>query len=141
MMKITLIGVIILLVWFRIMLPFIRERMLDKKELRDKPLNEKFSKTLYELDRIVFNGESTLTVYDENPEYLYMEGENNMNVSYCFMYSTGNLSVQNIFRVNGEQKIIDRQYNQLRQVDDDVQARLAKMILNDTKSAFAELMP
>ena len=70
MTKIILIGVILLLALIRFTLPFFRERVLDKKELDSCPINMKFGDMLNKLDESIFNGQSTVTVYDDNPEYI-----------------------------------------------------------------------
>lgn len=138
MTKIILIGVILLLVWIRIMLPFIRERLLDRKELELCPIQDKFDDMVAELDRLVFNGQGTLTVYDEQPEYMYMNCMANAEVSYCFMYTTGNLTVQIMLNKDGKDRIVEKHYNQLRTIDKYVQQRLAKIIAEDTRMSLEQ---
>ena len=139
MTKIILIGAILLLALIRFTLPFFRERVLDKKELDSCPINVKFGDMLDKLDESIFNGQSTVTVYDDNPEYMQMEGPSNMNVSYTFMYTTGNLTVQIIFNNGDGQKLINKQYNSLRNVDHGMQERLASLIVADTMLAHSQL--
>lgn len=138
MTKIILIGVILLLVWIRIMLPFIRDRLLDRKELELCPIQVKFAYMVVELDWLVYNGLGTLTVYDEQPEYMYMNCIAYAEVSYCFMYTTGNLTVQIILNTDGENRMVEKHYNQLRTIDKYVQQRLAKKIVEDTRMSLKQ---
>ena len=135
MTKIVLIGVILLLVWIRIMMPFIRERLLDRKEFETCPIQSKFNVLLSELDKIVFGGEAVMTVYEEQPEYIYIEGPAGHKVKYCMMYSTGSLTVQIILDVEGEQKIVNRQYYGLRDTEAYIQKNLARTIFGDTQAS------
>ena len=137
MSKIVLIGIILILVWIRLMLPFLRDNLLSDKILEQNPIEQKFRVLLETLDKDVFAGEGIVTVYDEDKKYMQLTGQNDMNVSYCFMYSTMNLTVQIIFGNNG--RIIDKSFNDVDRFSEHAQVYMAKQIEEDTRSHFNSL--
>jgi len=137
LVKIILIGLILFLVWLRIILSFLRDSILSNQSLKRNPLEKRFQVLLEELDRRVFDGDGILNVYDENYQYLELTGANDMNVSYNFMYSTKNLTIQIIF--NGTDKIVDKTYNGLESLSDAAQVKLATIIEEETKTSFLKM--
>ena len=137
MVKIILIGLILFLVWLRIILSFLRDSILSNQSLKRNPLEKRFQVLLEELDRRVFDGDGILNVYDENYQYLELTGANDMNVSYNFMYSTKNLTIQIIF--NGTDKIVDKTYNGLESLSDAAQVKLAAIIEEETMTSFLKM--
>ena len=51
MSKIALIGIILILVWIRLMLPFLRDNLLSDKKLEQNPIEQKFRILLETLDK------------------------------------------------------------------------------------------
>ena len=137
MSKIVLIGIILILVWIRLMLPFLRDNLLSDKKLEQNPIEQKFRVLLETLDKDVFAGEGILTVYDEDKKYMQLTGQNDLNVSYCFMYSTMNLTVQIIFGNSG--RIIDKSFNDVDRYSENAQVYMAKQIEEDTRAHFNSL--
>ena len=137
MSKIVLIGIILVLVWIRLMLPFLRDSLLSDKKLEQNPIEQKFRIMLETLDKDIFAGESIVTVYDVDKKYMQMTGQNDMNVSYCFMYSTMNLTVQIIFGNN--ERIIDKSFNDVERFSENAQVYMAKEIEEDTRAHFNSL--
>ena len=133
MSKILLIGIILILVWIRLMLPFIRDNILSDKGLEQSPIQERFRFLLEALDRDIFGGQGVVTVYDEDKKYMQMTGNNSMGVSYCFMYSTKNLTVQIIFDNDHSGHVIDRQYNQVDGISENGQLFIAKEVEEVTR--------
>ena len=138
MSKIVLIGIVLLLVWIRLMLPFIRAKIISDKSLEDNPINERFHVILETLDREIFSGNSTVTVYDENREYMQMTGDNDFGVSYVFMYSTMNLTVQILFGEGSGQQMVEKTFNRVENVSDSVQNSIAKLIVDETRNKAPE---
>lgn len=139
MTKLILIGIVLFLVWIRIMLPFVRDSIISDQSLKNNPLDKRFRILLEELDRRVFGGNCTVNTFDENIQYLVLTGDNEMNVSYTFMYSTNNLTVQIVF--NGRNKIIDKTYYNIETLSDADQIRFASIIEDETRSSFMKLQP
>lgn len=137
MSKIALIGIILILVWIRLMLPFLRDNLLSDKRLEQNPIEQKFRILLETLDKDVFGGEGIVTVYDEDKKYMQMTGQNDMDVSYCFMYSTMNLTVQIIFGNNG--RVIDKSFNDVDRFSENAQVYMAREIEEDTRKHFKSL--
>ena len=119
------------------MLPFLRDNLLSDKKLEQNPIEQKFRVLLETLDKDVFAGEGILTVYDEDKKYMQLTGQNDLNVSYCFMYSTMNLTVQIIFGNSG--RIIDKSFNDVDRYSENVQVYMAKQIEEDTRAHFNSL--
>lgn len=141
MSKILLIGIILILVWIRLMLPFIRDVILSDKGLEYNPIQERFRYLLESLDKSIFDGKGIVTVYDENKKFMQMSGNNSMGVSYCFMYSTKNLTVQIIFENDHAVPIINRQYNQVDGISESGQIYIAKEVEEVTKQHYQSFMP
>ncbi len=137
MSKIALVGIILILVWIRLMLPFLRDNLLSDRRLEQNPIEKKFRILLETLDKDVFAGEGIVTVYDEDKKYMQLTGQNDMDVSYCFMYSTMNLTVQIIFGNNG--RVIDKSFNDVDRFSENAQVYMAKEIEKDTRAHFKSL--
>ena len=116
------------------MLPFIRDSITSNQSLESNPLENRFHHLLEALDNSVFGGNGILTVFEEDKQYLQLSGENEMNVSYCFMYSTMNLTVQIIF--NDTNKIINKQFNNIKELSESAQEYLAAAIEKETRDLF-----
>lgn len=140
MSKILLIGIILILVWIRLILPFIRDVILSDKGLEYNPIQERFRYLLESLDKSIFDGKGIVTVYDENKKFMQMSGNNSMGVSYCFMYSTKNLTVEIIFENNHSGSTINRQYNQVDGISESGQIYIAKEVEEVTRHHYQSLM-
>ena len=123
------------------MLPFIRDVILSDKGLEYNPIQERFRYLLESLDKSIFDGKGIVTVYDENKKFMQMSGNNSMGVSYCFMYSTKNLTVQIIFENDHAVPIINRQYNQVDGISESGQIYIAKEVEEVTKQHYQSFMP
>ena len=123
------------------MLPFIRDVILSDKGLEYNPIQERFRYLLESLDKSIFDGKGIVTVYDENKKFMQMSGNNSMGVSYCFMYSTKNLTVQIIFENDHAGPIINRQYNQVDGISESGQIYIAKEVEEVTRQHYQSFMP
>lgn len=116
------------------MLPFIRDSITSNQSLESNPLEKRFHHLLEALDKSVFSGNGIVTVFEEDKQYLQLSGENEMSVSYCFMYSTMNLTIQIIF--NDTNKIVNKQFNNIKELSESAQQYLAAAIEKETRDLF-----
>ena len=87
---IVLIAIILLLV---ILVPFIRQLMMDKRDLRKAPIEVRFRTFMETINEGLLDGKAELTLFDDDPRQANMMNNDRPSILLQFYYSTGHLTV------------------------------------------------
>lgn len=96
MSKAFLIVLLILVVLFLLLYPFIGALIKDKRELSDKTIEELFPFFFNTISNGLFEGNGELTLFDDNPKIANMMSTdpNQQNMIVHFLYGAGNMMIE-----------------------------------------------
>ena len=80
---IVLIAIILLLI---ITVPFIRQLMMDKRDLRKLPIEKRFKTFMETINEGLFNGNAELTLFDDDPRLANMMDPDRPSILIQFYY-------------------------------------------------------
>ena len=89
----TIIILIVILIVALIAIAFSRQLVIDKQELLQTPINEKFKVLASVINEGLLDGKGELTLFDDDPRIMNLMSMNRQNLLIQFHYSTGHLSI------------------------------------------------
>lgn len=89
----TIIILITLLIFAILIVPFTRQIVKDKVELRQTPINEKFKVLVSVINEVMLDGKGEITLFDDDPRLMNLMSDERRNMLIQFYYSTGNLTI------------------------------------------------
>ena len=90
---VTLIILLVVFVLALIIVPFARQMVLDKQELAQTPIQEKFKVVVDIINDKLFNGMGEVTLFKNDPRSMNLFCDQMKNYLIQFNYSTGNLTI------------------------------------------------
>lgn len=87
---IVFIAIILLLI---VTVSFIRQLMMDKRDLRKLPIEKRFKTFMETINEGLFNGNAELTLFDDDPRLANMMDPDRPSILIQFYYSTGHITV------------------------------------------------
>jgi len=89
----TIIILVILLIFSALIVPFARQLVKDKLELRQNPINKKFELLVSIINDAMLGGKGEITLFDDDPRLMNLMSDDRRNLLIEFYYSTGNLTI------------------------------------------------
>lgn len=90
---VAIIILIILLILSALIVPFTRQLVKDKIELKETPINKKFELLVSIINDTMLGGLGEITLFENNPRMMNLMSESQRNMLIQFYYSTGNLTI------------------------------------------------
>lgn len=125
----TIIILIVLLILAILIIPFTRQLVLDKEELRKTPINEKFKELVTIINSTMLDGEGEITLFDDDPRLMNLMSENKQNMLIQFYYSTGNLTLILNYKYFQKELVHKEVYNNLRNITIFTQKDIARSFI------------
>ncbi len=134
----TIIILIVLLILAMLIIPFTRQLVLDKEELRKTPINEKFKELVTIINSTMLNSEGEITLFDDDPRLMNLMSENMRNMLIQFYYSTGSLTIILNYKYFQKELIHKEVYNNLRNITIFTQKDIARSFIEVCNKKIAE---
>lgn len=128
-MTVTLIFLVVILVIALIFIPFSRQILLDKQELAQTPINEKFKVLVEIINDKLFDGRGEVTLFDDDPRSMNLFSDDMSNYLIQFYYSTGNLTITLNYKYYHNELVHKEQYSGLRNLSIFMQKDIAYSFL------------
>ena len=107
---------------------FLTDLNKDNYDLQGRPLNEKFSIIVEEINIAAFGGAGTITILDKRSFNLYQNGKNQI---VHFLYSTGHLTITWRYKYFQKEVVHERQFNDVRNLSLFEQQKIADQIIQE----------
>lgn len=115
-MSITLIFLAVIFIIALIFVPFTRQIMIDKQELSEHPINEKFKVLVEIINDKLFDGSAEITLFENDPRSMNLFSDKMSNYLIQFYYSTGNLVITLNYKYYQNELVHKEQYSGLRNI-------------------------
>lgn len=89
----TIIILVIVLIFSALIVPFARQLVKDKVELKQTPINKKFELLVSIINDTLLEGRGEITLFDDDPRLMNLMSDDRRNLLIQFYYSTGNLTI------------------------------------------------
>lgn len=113
-MTATIIVLIILLMLSLFIVPFERDRMKDRIELQNNPINKKFFVLVSIVNNGLLDGHGDITLFDDNPRLMNLMDPNRKNLLIQFVYSTGTMTIILNYKHWQKELVFKQQFHGLR---------------------------
>ena len=90
---VTIIILIVILILSLLIVPFLRQLVIDKEELSQNPINKKFQILVDIINEHMLSGQGHVVLFDKDPKSMNLFSDNQQNVIFQFFYGTGNLTI------------------------------------------------
>lgn len=134
----TIIILVALLIFAMLIIPFTRQLVLDKEELRKTPINEKFKELVTIINSTMLNGKGEITLFDDDPKLMNLMSENMRNMLIQFYYSTGNLTIILNYKYFQKELVYKEVYNNLRNITIFTQKDIARSFIEVCNKKIVE---
>ncbi len=136
---VVLIILFIVLVLSLIILPFAKQLMIDKQELRERPIEDRFAVLIDEINKAFLDGKGK-TVYPVKSDnrWLNLHSQDKANYLFQFNYSTGHLTVYLHYKYFHQELNADFPLYNVRNVDVFRQKQMAIDIIGKMKYAISK---
>lgn len=134
---ITLIVILVILVLALLILPFSKELMKDKQELRATPIEKKFKVLIDEINAAFLDGRGTIH-YPVQGDLRWVNLHSDAKANYLiqFNYSTGNLTVYMNYKYFQKEMKANVPFYHVRDVDAFTQKRMANEFVQKMRMAI-----
>lgn len=129
-MTIKLIIIAAVLLIGLIFIPFFRQLIIDKCELKKQPLEKMFAVLIETINQELFNGNAELTTFDDDPRMANMMDDNHRNLIVRYYYSTGNMSVSLGYKYFQKELKFTKQFH-MRGSDDNYQRNCGRAFVKE----------
>ena len=134
---ITLIVILVILVLALLILPFSKELMKDKQELRATPIEKKFKVMIDEINKAFLDGKGEVFYpVKEDPRWINLHSNERANYLIQFNYSTGNLTVYLNYKYFYKELKANVPFYNVRDIDAFTQKHMANEFIQKMKLAI-----
>ncbi|BBE17854.1 hypothetical protein AQPE_2013 [Aquipluma nitroreducens] len=123
-----MIWVIVIFIIGYILIKYFLALNKDNNDLQGKTLDDKFHFIVDEINESAFNGNGHVTYIDKREFNLYEVGQNQI---VKFHYSSGHLSIIWKYKYFQKEVILERQFNDVRNLSIFDQQRIAKAMITE----------
>lgn len=135
----TLIVLLIILVLALIILPFARDLMKDKEDLRKSPIEVRFKVLIEEINKAFLDGKGTTAYPEKNDNrWLNLHSVDKANYLFQFNYSTGHLTVYLHYKYLQKEFTSKDVFYNVRDVDIFAQKRMANEFIQKMRAAIVK---
>lgn len=112
----TIIILVILLIFSALIVPFARQLVKDKLELKQTPINKKFELLVSIINDTMLGGRGEITLFDDDPRLMNLMSDDRRNLLIQFYYSTGNLTITLNYKYFQKELVHKEVYHNVRNI-------------------------